>query len=216
MKRGGISMAASLLKQYIFELDAKKALSEVETRIQDEDPQLILLECRHGLEAVGKEFETGKYYIADLMYAANIFQKITDILEPEIQKGMKIESQGSILIATVEDDIHDIGKNLVASMLNATGFEVIDLGVDVPPDRICRHIQEHHPDIVALSCLLTSTIDSSENTILEITKAGLRDRSKIIVGGNPLSPELAVSIGADAYGDDAQEAVIKCRELLGV
>ena len=205
----------SSLAKSISELDAKKALEEVEARLkQGDDPQAILLECRQGMEEVGKKFETGECFIADLMYVADIFQRIMNILEPELKKIMKLKSEGKIIIATVKHDIHDIGKNLVGSMLNVSGFEIIDLGIDVSPDLICKEIKEHSPEIVALSCLLTSTIDSVEDTIVEIGKAGLRDKMKIIVGGNPLSSELATAMGADAYGDDAYEAITKCKELL--
>jgi 5-methyltetrahydrofolate--homocysteine methyltransferase len=127
---------------------------------------------------------------------------------------MKVVNEGKIVIATVEYDIHDIGKNLVASMLSAVGFEIFDLGVNVPPDLICKNIREYKPEIVALSCLLTSTIDSMENTIKKITEEGLRKGVKIIVGGIPLTTELAREIGADSYGHDAHEAVIRCRDLL--
>jgi methylmalonyl-CoA mutase cobalamin-binding domain/chain len=206
----------SLLVTSISDLDAKTALEQVKTRLrQAEDPQIILTECRQGMEEVGRKFETGEYYIADLMYVANIFQRIMEILKPELEKTMSLKSEGKVLIATVKNDIHDIGKNLVASMLNASGFEMIDLGIDVSPDLICSNIREHSPDIVALSCLLTSTMDSIENTISEIMKADLRDRVKIIVGGNPLTPESATAMGADAYGDDAREAVLRCKELMG-
>jgi methylmalonyl-CoA mutase cobalamin-binding domain/chain len=205
----------SMLVRYISQLDAENALEDVKTKVsQGEDPYTILMECRKGLEEVGKKFETCEYFIADLIFAADLFKQITNILEPELRKSMKVGKEGKIVIATVEYDIHDIGKNLVASMLSAAGFEILDLGVNVPPDLICKKIMEHQPEIVALSCLLTSTIDSMENTIKKITEEGLRNRVKIIVGGIPLTPELAGEIGADSYGQDAHEAVIRCRDLL--
>ena len=205
----------SMLAKYISELETKKALEYVKTKVsRGEDPYTILMESRKGLEEVGKKFETGEYFIADLLFVADLFKQIMNILEPELRKTTKVEKEGKIAIATVEYDIHDIGKNLVASMLSAAGFEVHDLGVNVPPDLICKTIREYKPDIVALSCLLTSTIDSMENTIKKITEEGLRNRAKIIVGGIPLTSELAREIGADSYGHDAHEAIVKCRELL--
>jgi len=204
----------SMLVKYISELETKKALEYVKTKVsQGEDPYTILMECRKGLEEVGKKFETCEYFIADLLFVADLFKQFMNILEPELKKTMKVEKEGKILIATVEYDIHDIGKNLVASMLSAAGFEILDLGVNVSPDFICKNIREYKPDIVALSCLLTSTIDSMENTIKKITEEGLHNNVKIIVGGIPLTPELAREIGADSYGHDAHEAVVKCREL---
>lgn len=204
-----------MLVKYISELETKNALEYVKTKVfQGDDPNTILMECRKGLEEVGKKFETCEYFIADLLFVADLFKQIMSILEPELRKRTKVEKEGKITIATVEYDIHDIGKNLVASMLGAAGFEVHDLGVNVPPDLICKAIREYKPDIVALSCLLTSTIDSMENTIKKIIEEGLRNRVKIIVGGIPLTPELAREIGADSYGQDAHEAIVKCRELL--
>jgi len=206
----------SQLTQNVSELKADKALDEVNARLKTrEDPQAILDACRLGMEEVGKKFESGEYYVADLMYAANIFQRIMEILGPELHRVVNPASRGKIVIATVQDDIHDIGKNLVAAMLSASGFEVIDLGINVPPDHICHKIKEHRPDIVALSCLLTSTVGSVERSIEKMTAAGLRGTLKIIVGGNPLTPELAASIGADAYGDDAYEAIVRCKDLMG-
>jgi methylmalonyl-CoA mutase cobalamin-binding domain/chain len=204
-----------MLVKHISNLETKNALEYVKTKVsRGGDPYTILLECRKGLEEVGKRFETSEYFIADLLFVADLFKQIMNILEPELRKTTKVEKEGKIAIATVEYDIHDIGKNLVASMLSAAGFEVHDLGVNVPPDLIYKAIREYKPDIVALSCLLTSTIDSMENTIKKIIEEGLRNRVKIIVGGIPLTPELAREIGADSYGQDAHEAIVKCRELL--
>ncbi len=206
----------SLIATSIAELNPQQAMEQVRARVtRGDDPQVILSECRQGMEEVGRKFETCEYFIAELIFAADFFKKIMEILEPELKKTIKGEKLGNIIIATVKNDIHDIGKNLVASMLNAAGFEVTDLGINVPPEVICDRIKEHPADIVALSCLLTSTIDSMEDTIVKIARAGLRDKVKIIVGGNPLSPELATSIGADIYGRDAYDAVIKCKELMG-
>lgn len=201
----------------ISELDAEGALELVQARIgHGDDPEAILLECRQGLDEIGKRFESREYFIADLVFASSIFKNIMAVLGPELRKSAKAgEKVGKVAIGTVKDDIHEIGKNLVASMLDAAGFEVIDLGVDVPADAVCACIREQKPDIVALSCLLTSTVDSMESIIGDISSAGLRGQVKIIVGGIPLSPQLAIALGADIYGDSATEAVVKCRELMG-
>ncbi len=201
----------------ISDLDAEGALEEVKARIaRGDDPEAILLQSRQGLDEIGKKFETREYFIADLVFAASIFKNIMAVLGPELRKVAKGgQKAGKVAIATVKDDIHEIGKNLVASMLDAAGFEVVDLGVDVPANAICTCIKEQKPDIIALSCLLTSTVDSMEDIIGEISKEGLRGEVKIIVGGIPLSPQLAIAIGADTYGDSATEAVTKCRALVG-
>ena len=210
-------MPTGSLATSISELDAQKALEQVRAGLtRGDDPVTVLSECRQGMDEIGKKYESGEYFIADLVFAASIFQDIMAVLGPELSKAAKgNERTGKVAIATVKDDIHDIGKNLVASMLDAAGFEVIDLGVDVPADKICKCISEQQPDIVALSCLLTTTVDSMESIIGDISKSGARGRVKILVGGIPLSPELAVAIGADAYGESATGAVAKCRELIG-
>ncbi len=207
-------MQSSLVKS-IADLDSKETLEIVHDLIRcNEDPQAILASCQCGMDEVGKRFATGEYFIADLMFVAAIFGRIMEQLGPELRKSGYTQKAGKIVIATVKDDIHDIGKNLVASMLDIGGFEVLDLGVDVAPETVCEKIREHVPDIVALSCLLSTSIASVEKTIGVITAAGLRDKVKIIVGGNPMSAKLAGEIGAHAYADDANEAVKKCRELM--
>ncbi|MDP2662315.1 MAG: cobalamin-dependent protein [Dehalococcoidia bacterium] len=208
---------AGSLAGSISELEAELALEQVKASLgRGDDPVAVLTECRQGLDEVGKKFESGEYFIADLVYAASIFKTLMDMLGPELKKTAQgNEKAGKVAIATVKDDIHDIGKNLVAAMLEAAGFEILDLGVDVPSDMICKCIGEQKPDIVALSCLLTTTVDSMESIIAEISKAGARNQVKILVGGIPLSPGLAVAIGADAYGASATEAVTRCRELVG-
>lgn len=195
-------------------LEEKRTLEIVQEELKHSKNIYNIWEnCKMAMEIVGKRFEKGEYFIADLMYAANIFEKVNVLVKPFLAG--KKQFVGKVLIATVQDDIHDIGKNLVASMLEAYGFEVQDLGVNVPPDEICSAILQHKPDIVGLSCLLTSTIDSMETTIRVIEENDLRDKLKIIVGGHPLNQEIASEIGSDAFGKDAAEGAIKCLELLG-
>jgi len=201
----------------ITDLEIEEVLAEVKQLIASKTAPLeILAACRAGMEGVGKRFEKGEYYVADLMLAGSIFQEVMQILNPVLNSGdsTQVKSSGKVIIATVRDDIHDIGKNLVKSMLAANGFEVIDLGVNVEPEVICREIMQHQPDILALSCLLTSTLDGIEDTIAEVTKQGLRDKVKIIVGGAPVTEKLAADFGADAYGADAYAAVPQCQALL--
>jgi methanogenic corrinoid protein MtbC1 len=205
----------SVLVQYISDLEEEKAVSHVKDLVgRGADPNAVLAECREGLDEVGKRFETSEYFLADMMYAAEMFEKILGVLTPELRKAAAAESAGKVLIATVKDDIHDIGKNLVATILRAGGFEVVDLGVDVPRGRIYEAAREQKPDIVALSCLLTNGLDSMEETIQGFGAAGLRGSVKIIVGGIPLSAKLAARMGADAYGENASQGLVRCRELL--
>ena len=139
-----------------------------------------------------------------------------EYLLPRIKKKGGGKKLGTIVIGTVKGDLHDIGKTIVATMLSAAGFEVIDLGVDVPPEKFVEAVKKYNADIVAMSALLTTTMIEMENVIKELEKAGLRDRVKVIVGGAPITEEFARKIGADAYGKDAVEAVKKCKELLNI
>lgn len=207
----------SILAQRVENLEMEEALDEASKMLETGlDPLAVLAECRAGMEGVGKRFEAGEYFVADLMLSADIFNEIMIILGPVLKSGGITAPQGKILIATVRDDIHDIGKNLVASMLRASGFEVADLGVNVEPEAVCLEIIKQNPDILALSCLLTSTIDGIEDTIAELNRQGLKDQVKVIVGGAPLNAKLAKELGADTYGADAYEAIIRCRELMGM
>jgi corrinoid protein of di/trimethylamine methyltransferase len=179
-------------------------------------PPLEVVErgMRPGMEEVGRRFERGEYFLPELIVAADIFQ---GVLGRRVLPLLPRESRvlGRVVIGTVRGDIHDIGKNLVAAMLRASGFEVIDLGVDVPPERFVEAVREHKPDILGMSALLTTTMLEMRNVIDALRAAGLRDKVKVIVGGAPVTEEYAREIGADAYARDAVEAVRKCAELVG-
>ncbi|RLE87656.1 MAG: cobalamin-binding protein, partial [Thermoprotei archaeon] len=140
-----------------------------------------------------------------------------EVLLPEIKKrGEASRKLGTVVIGTVRGDLHDIGKSIVATMLRAAGFEVIDLGVDVPPEKFVEAVKKYNADIVAMSALLTTTMLEMKNVIEALKQAGLRDRVKVIVGGAAVTEEFAKEIGADGYGEDAVKAVKICKELLGV
>jgi 5-methyltetrahydrofolate--homocysteine methyltransferase len=203
------------LVKSLSDLDARGTLQQVKARLErGEEPKAILMECRQAMEEVGKRFERCEYFLAELVYAAKILNDVMSTLGPLLSKIIEAERLGRVLIATVKNDVHDIGKNLVAFMLRAAGFDVSDLGVNVSAEAICGAIRDSAPSIVALSCLLTTTLDSMEETIGMISKEALRNRLKIIVGGLPMSRELAASMGADAYGADAYEAVVVCKRLM--
>lgn len=205
------------LTDMIADLDVEGVLEGVKRLLENNEvPLNILAACRKGMEYVGQRFEAGEYFVADLMLSGSIFQEVMKILNPVLNSGdgCKGNSLGKVLMATVRNDIHDIGKNLVISMLSASGFEVIDLGVNVEPTVICDEIRKHSPDILGLSCLLASTLEGIEATIAEINNQGLRDKIKIIVGGAPVTAKLAAQFGADAYGTDAYDAIPKCRALM--
>ena len=169
-----------------------------------------------GIRAIGEKFSIGEAFLPELMLAANIMRISLDVLEPAIPKGKSRKTLGKVVIGTVEGDIHDIGKSIVAVMLSANGFEVLDLGVDVPTSTFVEKVREINPDILALSVLMTTTKPIVKDVINTIKTAKLREKVKIMVGGAPTSKEWAKEIGADGYGGDAMEAVEVARKLIEV
>ncbi|MCS7111453.1 MAG: corrinoid protein [Ignisphaera sp.] len=168
-----------------------------------------------GILELGDRWINGEAFISDLIAAADAMKVGLSILKNEIVKrGGAIKFRGRIVIGTVEGDIHDIGKSIVASLLEASGFEVIDLGVDVPPQRFVEAIREYTPDIVGMSTLLSTTMLKQKETIEMIKQAGLRDRVKIIIGGAPTTEEWAREIGADGWAPDGISAVELVKRLL--
>lgn len=176
------------------------------------DPMTILDYSRVATELVGKRFEEGKYFIPDLLMSGEILAQISDIVKSKLTKEVETDYIGKIVIGTVEGDIHDIGKNIVTFMMDANDFEVIDIGVDVSPQKFVEAVKEHKPDVVGMSALLTLAFDSMKRTVDALEKAGLRDQVKIIVGGCPIDANVTKYTGADAYGKDAQEGVVIARK----
>lgn len=165
------------------------------------------------MEDIGAKFEAGQAYVPNLLMAARAMKGSLELLKPMMQ-GSGVTSMGKIVIATVKGDLHDIGKNLVASMLEGCGFEVINLGVDQSDRKIVDAVSQHHPDILALSALLTTTMGNMKVVIDALTAAGLRDSVKIMVGGAPISEAFAKEIGADGYSANANEAVALAKSLV--
>jgi corrinoid protein of di/trimethylamine methyltransferase len=168
-----------------------------------------------GMEVVGDRYERGEYFIPDLVMAAEAMKAAMAVFEPALMaRQERRQVLGTVVIGTVEGDIHEIGKSLVATMLGAAGFAVHDLGVDVPAAEFARRVQETGANVVGLSALLTTTMLNQEAVIEALEEAGLRERVKVIIGGAPTSPEWAQTIGADAYAENANEAVAVVRQLL--
>ena len=165
------------------------------------------------MEDIGAKFEAGQAYVPNLLMAARAMKGSLEILRPLMQ-GSGVSSMGKVVIATVKGDLHDIGKNLVASMLEGCGFEVVNLGVDQSDQKIVDAVNQHHPDILALSALLTTTMGNMKVVIDALTAAGLRDSVKIMVGGAPISEAFAKEIGADGYSANANEAVALAKSLV--
>jgi len=164
-----------------------------------------------GMEIVGQKYEDGEYFLAELIMAGETMKEGMAILEPHLKAG-DIKTAGKVVIGTVRGDLHDIGKNVVVTLLKAANFDVIDLGVDVSPEKFVEAVKKHNPDIVAMSALLTTTMIEMESVIEGLKKSGLRDKVKVIIGGAPITPEYAEKIGADAAARDAVEGVRICSE----
>jgi methylmalonyl-CoA mutase cobalamin-binding domain/chain len=189
-------------------LREEACLKLVEERLHaGEDPREIWKEAREAMEIIGRWFEDGKYFIPELVYSGEILKEISARVKPGLAKAVESRRCGSVVIATVAGDIHDIGKNIVAFMLDINGFEVHDLGVDVPPRKLVEKIEEVEPEIVGLSGFLTLSYGAMKGTIDAIQEAGLRDRVKIMVGGGVMDDGVRKWAGADAYGPDALAAV---------
>ncbi|MCC6057962.1 MAG: corrinoid protein [Desulfurococcaceae archaeon] len=204
------------IKESLINLDLDRTVDFVKKAIEyGVKPIDIINAMADGMKIVGDLYERGVYFVADLIIASEIFKEVMNILEPLIMREReKFKPIGRVVIGTVEGDIHDIGKNLVITMLRANGFEVIDLGVDVSPQKFVDAVKQYKPDIVGMSALLTSTMINMKKVIEALEKEGLRDKVKIIVGGAPLTEKFAKEIGADAYGENAVIAVEICKKLV--
>jgi len=168
-----------------------------------------------GMDEVGRDFKAGDLYVPEVLIAARAMHAGMSILRPLLAEA-DVPTAGKYIIGTVRGDLHDIGKNLVRMMLEGAGFEIIDLGTDVKPDTFVAAVQEHQPQLVGMSALLTTTMPGMKATIEGLEEAGLRDTVKIMVGGAPVTAAFAEQIGADAYAPDAATAVDVARNLMGV
>lgn len=175
--------------------------------------EIVMNGMSKGMEIVGEKYERNEYFLAELIMAGEVMKEGMKVLEPHL-KGGEVKKIGKVVIGTVRGDLHDIGKNIVATLLSAAGFEVIDLGVDVPPEKFVEAVKEYKPDIVGMSALLTTTMIEMENVIKALKEAGLRDKVKIIIGGAPVTKEFAERIGADAAARDAVEGVNICKSWM--
>lgn len=166
-----------------------------------------------GMEVVGQKYEDGEYFLAELIMAGETMKEGMSVLEPHLKAG-DIKTAGKVAIGTVRGDLHDIGKNVVITLLRAANYDVVDLGVDISAEQFVEAAKEHSPDIIAMSALLTTTMIEMENVIESLEKAGLRDKLKVIIGGAPITSEYAEKIGADAAARDAVEGVRTCNKWM--
>jgi corrinoid protein of di/trimethylamine methyltransferase len=196
--------------------DKARELAEEAIRAGIEPLEAIDQGFKPCMDVVGEGFARGELFIPDLMMSGEAMKTAIATLEPELMKRKQERKVlGKVVIGTVQGDIHEIGKTLVATMLSANGFEVHDLGVDVSAQQFLEKVREVDADVVGLSALLTTTILNQETVILTLKEAGLRDQVKVIIGGVPASPEWAEEIGADGYAENATEAVEVVKQLVG-
>ena len=203
------------LKSFIIEGDIDGTIQSVRTCLDQGISQETILSdgIVYAMDEVGKKMQAKEFFIPDVLVSARAVMKAVDIFRSESLME-NIKPIGKVVLATVEGDIHDIGKNLVKMMMECSRFEVIDLGVDVSTDKIIKAIEEHNPDIVGLSALLSSTCYQMEQVIEQLVKNNLRNKVKIMVGGAVVTQEYATEIGADAYSPDCVDAVAQANKLL--
>ncbi|MEX2705873.1 MAG: B12-binding domain-containing protein [Candidatus Freyrarchaeum guaymaensis] len=204
------------LQEAIIKIDTEKleTLKDKILETPDIDVDKLVESVRAGLEEVGSKFESGEYYLAELILIGTEISEAVEKWKPLFEKEAK-EKMKTAVIGTVEGDIHDIGKNIVGMMLTSGGFEVIDLGADVTPEKFVEAVKENKPAIVGMSALLSTTRDNIKKTIDALTEENLRDSVKIIIGGAAVDGEFAKAVGADGYAANAAEAVPLVNELLG-
>jgi len=205
------------LKEVVINYDVDGAVKVAQEVIETGFDPLKAIEegLAAGLKVVGDRFGSGEIFLPMLMISAEAAKKALAILEPVVAKGKSRKVLGKVVIGTAEGDIHDIGKSIVAAMLTANGFEVHDMGCDVPTSKFIEKVKEVNPDVIGMSALLTTTMPRMTELIDALKKEGLREKVKVIVGGAPVSAAWAEQIGADAYGEDAMAAVDVVKNLLG-
>ena len=206
------------IEQAVIDGDQDAVLQRVKEAVQaGEKPELVISQgLTPGLYVVGEKFDAGEYFLPDMMLAAEAMGAAVEYLEPLIKDSAAGGVKARVVIGTVRGDLHSIGKDIVIMMLKAAGFQVFDLGVDVPAERFIEQVQQQQADLLGISALMTTTIEEQKKIIEGLKEKGLRSQVKVIVGGAPLSEEWAEKIGADAYAADAIAGVKKARTLLGL
>ncbi|MBI5248793.1 MAG: cobalamin B12-binding domain-containing protein [Desulfomonile tiedjei] len=203
------------LAQALANLEEKKVYQLIDQKITEgANPLDIIQECNDGMVRVGELFSEQKYFISQLIYSAEILKQVMKKLDP-LLSGIQADSAGGgkIIIGTVKGDIHDIGKNIVITLLKGSGFDVIDLGVDVPTEKFVESVKESGAKVLGLSALLNFTYPVMKEVVDAINAAGLRDKVKIIIGGTPINEQVREYAGADYYAKDAVAGVNICKEI---
>jgi methanogenic corrinoid protein MtbC1 len=200
----------------IADMKEEEALKLVREMVEGgSEPMEILDAARKAVDIVGQRYEEGTYFLPELILAGEMLTQITDMVKPELAKMPEVKRLGKVVMGTVAGDIHDIGKNIVSFMLDVNGFDVLDLGVDVSPQKFVEAIQDFEPQVVGLSGFLALAYDAMKETVEAIKTAGLRDKVKIMVGGGQVSDEVRKYTDADAYGKDAMAGVSLAKKWVG-
>ncbi|MGD9044258.1 MAG: cobalamin-dependent protein [Desulfobacterales bacterium] len=204
------------LGQAILDLNEDETLTLVEKKLADgDDPMAVIQECNQGMEAIGKGFEKEIFFLAELVKSGAIFKNAMKLIEPHLGDQVENTSKGTVVIGTVKDDIHDIGKNIVVTLLKGTGYKVIDLGVDVAADKFVTAVKDSSAKVVGLSALLNMTYPRMKEVVEAFEEAGMRENVTIIIGGAPCNEEVRQSVGADHFATDAGKGVRICNEVYG-
>lgn len=208
MPEGAVARAFAQLRYEEVEDLVERAVAE------GTDPLRILEECRAGMELVGELYSSGEYFLSELIISAEIFKEVVARVEPMLVRGAAVPALGTVVIGTPRGDIHDIGKNITATLLRVGGFEVRDLGVDVAPDAFVKEVSEGGARVVAMSALITPTFDSMREVVESLAESGLREGCFVIIGGGPTTPEVRDYVGADAWTLNPKQGVDMCREFI--
>ncbi len=211
------SPANERLDELIVRMDERAALAQIRERLDaGDDPAALVAECRSGMERVGRLYEEGTYYISALIMAGEIIREATELLIPRIAVTRSSAGGGKMVIATVRGDIHDIGKNIVIALLDADGFTMVDLGVNVAPEQIAEAVERERPDVLGLSCLLTSGYEALRETIDIVRRqsAAWHPHLPIVLGGAAVDEMVNERLGADGWCDDASRGLDVVRSLL--
>lgn len=201
------------LSRTLADLEEEAILSLVRQELEaGTDPLAILEACRQGMELVGQRYEQNEYFLSDLIMAGEIFHQVSDLLTPHLAAANGGESKGTVVVGTVQGDIHDIGKNIVVTLLRSARYDVHDLGVNVPPAHFVETVRDTGAKVVGLSGLLTTSFDPMKETVAALAAAGLRDQVKVMIGGGPVTEKVVAYTGADVMGTDAMDAVHLCNQ----
>jgi methanogenic corrinoid protein MtbC1 len=202
------------LAQAMADLDKKQVIALVENKLKAGVPPLeIVKELNDGMIEIGNRFTACEYYISELIFSSHIYKEVMATLEPHLGQVELDQKAGTVVIGTVKGDIHDIGKNIVVTLLRNAGFKTVDLGVDVAADKFVEALRETGAKVLALSCLLNLAIQEMKNVVDALVTANVREKVKVVVGGQPIDEKVSEYVGADYYGVDAPAGVRICKEI---